>query len=56
MLFNETHSSVEATIELPVEGLAEVFDPWTATNSKMADDGRLALAGHSFLLIVVDDV
>jgi hypothetical protein len=56
MLFNETHPSVEVTIELPVVGLAEVFDPWTGTSSKMADDGRLALSGHSFQVIAVHAV
>ena len=56
MLLNETHSPIEATIELPIPGTAEVYDPWTAVSSPLTDDRLFALAGHSLQVIVVGDV
>jgi len=52
MLFNETASAVEMQVDLPVTGEASVFDPWTAESVPLPADGRLALAGHAFRIIV----
>jgi hypothetical protein len=53
MLFNETIAPAEMTVELPVEGPATLYDPWTGKSSGMTPDRRLALQGHSFQAILV---
>jgi hypothetical protein len=55
MLFNETSTCVEITIELPVKGPAVLYDPWTGESSEMPADRHLTLSGHSFQVIVVPE-
>ena len=55
MLFNETSTCVEITIELPVKGPAVLYDPWTGESSEMPADGHLILSGHSFQVIMVPE-
>ncbi len=53
MLFNETRPAVEVQVELPVSGPALIWDPWTGESSALPSDHRLALAGHTFRVIIV---
>ncbi len=53
MLFNETRAAVEVQVELPVGGPATIFDPWSGETRALPADRRLALAGHSFSVIIV---
>ena len=55
MLFNETSTCVEITIELPVKDSAVLYDPWTGESSEMPADRHLTLSGHSFQVIVVPE-
>jgi hypothetical protein len=55
MLFNETRNAIEITVELPVVGVATLYDPWRGATSELPADKRLALAGHEFQVIIVPD-
>jgi hypothetical protein len=56
MLFNETEDATQITIELPVVGATQLYDPWKNEISEVSLDKRLGLAGHEFQIIMVPKI